>query len=93
MRFMVTFTWKPDARIRDEGVARFKATGGLPPAGAKLIERWTRADFSGGFALLESEDPKALAAFAHNWGDLMELRIVPVVSDQELNEVLQRVAK
>lgn len=93
MRFMVTFAWKPDPKTRDEGIARFKATGGLPPPGSKLIERWTRADFSGGFVLLESEDPKALAAFAHNWGDLMELRIVPVLSDQELIEVLQRVAK
>jgi hypothetical protein len=65
----------------------------LPPAGAKLIERWTRADFSGGYVLLESDDPKALAAFAHNWGDLMELSIVPVVDDAALAEVLQRVAK
>jgi hypothetical protein len=43
--------------------------------------------------LLESEDPKALAAFAHNWGDIMELSIVPVIDDESLAEVLQRVAK
>ena len=36
MRFMVTFAWKPDARIRDEGIARFKSTGGVPPQGATL---------------------------------------------------------
>jgi hypothetical protein len=93
MRFMVTFAWKPDPKTRNEGIARFKATGGLPPAGAKLIHRHTRADFSGGYILLESEDPKAMAAFAHNWGDLMELNIVPVLDDAELMEVLQRVAK
>jgi hypothetical protein len=93
MRFMVTFAWKPDPKTRNEGIARFKSTGGLPPAGAKLIQRYTRADFSGGYALLESDDPKALAAFAHNWGDLMELNIVPVLDDAELADVLQRVAK
>jgi len=93
MRFMMTFTWKPEARVRDEGVARFKATGGIPPQGAKLLGRWTRADFSGGFVLLESEDPQALAEFAYHWGDLMELRIVPVLDDEALSEVLQRVAK
>ena len=43
--------------------------------------------------LLESDDPKALAAFAHNWGDLMELSIVPVLDDESLAEVLQRVVK
>ena len=88
MRFMVTFAWKPDSHTRNEGIERFKTTGGLPPKGAKLLGRWTRADFSGGFVLLESEDAKALAAFAHNWGDLMELNIVPVVDDESLMEVL-----
>lgn len=93
MRFMVTFDWKPDARTRSEGIARFKSTGGLPPQGAKLLGRWTRADFSGGYLLLEGDDPKALAAFAHMWGDLMELSIVPVLEDEAILEVLDNLAK
>jgi hypothetical protein len=93
MRFMVTFAWKPDPKTRNEGIARFKATGGLPPSGAKLVHRYTRADFSGGYILIDSDDPKAIAGFAHNWGDLMELSIVPVLDDAELIEVLQRVTK
>jgi hypothetical protein len=40
--------------------------------------------------LLESEAPKALAAFAHSWSDLPGLTIVPVLEDQELSEVLRR---
>ena len=93
MRFMVTFAWKPDPKTRNEGIARFKTTGGLPPQGAKLVGRWTRADFSGGFLLLDSDDPKALAGFAHMWGDLMDLNIVPVLEDEALMEVLQHVGK
>lgn len=93
MRFMVTFAWKPDPKTRNEGIARFKATGGIPPQGAKLVGRWTRADFSGGYVLLESDDLKAITIFAHNWGDIMELSIVPVVDDDTLTEVLQRVGK
>ena len=93
MKFIVTFSWKPDAKTRDEGIARFRKTGGQPPAGAKLLGRWTRADFSGGFDLLESDDPQALAEFALMWSDLMELTIVPVLEDQELSEVLQRIGK
>ena len=93
MKFMLTFTWKPEIKARDEAIARFKKTGGQPPKGAKLLGRWTRCDFNGGYDLLDSDDPKALAEFAHMWSDLMDLTIVPVLEDEALSEVLQRVAK
>jgi hypothetical protein len=90
MKFMLTFTMKPETRARDEAIARFKATGGQPPEGAKLLGRWTAADLSGGFDLLESDDVKALTEFSLMWSDLMELSIVPVIEDAELGEVLAR---
>jgi hypothetical protein len=93
MKFILSFSWKPNTQTRDEGIARFRKTGGQPPAGVKLLGRWTRADFSGGFDLLESADSQALAEFALTWSDLMELTIVPVLEDQELSEVLQRIGK
>lgn len=93
MKFMLTFTMKPNTNQRNEAIARFQKTGGIPPAGAKLLGRWTRADFSGGFDLLESDDPKALVEFALMWSDLMELEIVPVVEDQDLSDVLKRAGK
>jgi hypothetical protein len=58
MKYMQTFTMKPEIKGRDEGFARFKRTGGEPPKGAKLLGRWTAAEFSGGYALLESDDAK-----------------------------------
>ncbi len=88
MKFILTFTLPPETR--DQAITRFLDTGGQPPAGAKLLGRWTQADLCGGFALLESEAPKALAAFAHSWSDLLGLTIVPVLEDQELSEVLRR---
>jgi hypothetical protein len=89
MKFIMTFSWKPDTRTRDEGIARFRRPGGQPK-GAELLGRWTRADMSGGFDLLESNDPKALAEFSLQWSDLMELTIVPVLDDRQLTEVLPR---
>jgi hypothetical protein len=91
MKFMLTFTIKPEAKGRDEAIARFKKTGGVPPQGVTLLGRWVRADFSGGFDLLESDDAKALTQFSLMWSDLMELTIVPVLEDQDLVEVLGRV--
>jgi hypothetical protein len=90
MKFMLTFSWKPDTPERAEAISRFRKTGGQPPAGAKLLGRWTRADMAGGFDLIESDDPQALAEFALQWSDLMELTIVPVVEDAQLSEVFNR---
>ena len=90
MKFMLTFNFKPEIKGRDEAIARFKKSGGKPPAGTKLLGRWTAADFSGGFDLLESDDAKALTEFALQWSDVMQLQTVPVVEDGELKEVLQR---
>lgn len=90
MKFMMTFDWTPDTATRAEAISRFRKTGGQPPKGAKLLGRWTRADFSGGFDLLETDDPQALAQFALSWSDLMHLTIVPVLEDGALAEVLDR---
>ena len=88
MQFILTFTIPP--ATRDEATARFLQTGGQPPPGVRLLGRWTRLDLWGGVILLESEDPQALAAFAHGWSDVVELTLVPVLEDQALSEVLQR---
>jgi hypothetical protein len=89
MKFILTFTIKPEGKGRDEAIARLKNTGGLPPEGAKLLGRWTAADFSGGFVLLESDDVKALTEFSLMWSDIMELKIVPVIEDADLGVVLR----
>ena len=90
MKFIMTFEWKPDTKTRAEAVSRFRKTGGLPPQTAKLLGRWTRADFSGGYDLIETDDAKSLAEFAMMWSDLMHLTIVPVLEDAELSAALTR---
>lgn len=91
MKFMMTFTWTPDPQRRAEAIARF-SRGGLPPEGATLLGRWTQTDLSGGFDLLETDDPAKLAEFAYQWSDLMDLKITPVLEDAQLSAVLQRVS-
>jgi hypothetical protein len=48
MKFMLTFGITTESKTCDEAIARFKKTGGQPPAGVKFLGRWTAADFSGG---------------------------------------------
>lgn len=93
MKYLCYFTTEPNTAQQTEAIRRFKETGGQPPAGARLLGRWIRADFRGGIVLLESDDPKALTQFGLMWSDVMTLEIVPVVEDQDLVEVLQRLGK
>ena len=93
MKYICNYSWAPDSEQQTEAIRRFKESGGRVPAGVKLLGRWTRADFMGGVALMETDDGKALTEFALMWSDLMELDVVPVVDDQELVEVLGRVGK
>ena len=92
MKFILTFSIKPETRSRNEAIARFKKTGGVPPKGAKLLGRWTAADFSGGFVLIESDDVAALTENSLMWSDTMELKLTPVIEDTALSEVLGRAA-
>lgn len=93
MKFIVTYSFEPDKETRDEAIRRFLKTGGQPPAGAKLLGRWTYADFSGGVLLLESDDAKALTEFALAWSDILSLNISPVLEDQELAPLLQKLGQ
>jgi hypothetical protein len=72
---------------------RFQKTGGLPPEGVRLLGRWTKADLSGGFDILETEDSKKLIEFAYMWGDLMDLSVFSVSEDNEISEALQNAMK
>jgi uncharacterized protein DUF3303 len=93
MKFLCHYSWSPDKATQDEAIRRFRETGGQPPSGARLLGRWTRADFMGGVVLLESDDPKVITQFSLMWSDLMELEVVPVLDDQEILEVLTRAGR
>src|SRR5215213_8112965 len=90
MKYIVTYEIRPAGR--NDAIARFKATGGPVPPGATMLGRWTRADFSGGYVLVESDDVKAVLQFALTWNDLMEIRVEAVVEDAELADVLGRMS-
>ena len=71
-----------------------RAPGRSPAAAVhrvKLVSRWTAADFSGGWVLLEDDDATAMTHFALR-SDLLELRLVPVVEDAQLLDALGRAA-
>jgi hypothetical protein len=47
-----------------------------------LIGRWHDLAAGTGVAVFECEDPSAMAAWALNWSDGMDVEITPVVDDE-----------
>jgi hypothetical protein len=87
MKFLMTFESDSSVREHATGIQRFQSMGAQVPKGARLIGRWLRADHSGGFDVLETEDPDALAEFARLWSRLVHLRLEPL-SDSGLAAAL-----
>ena len=91
MKFIIMFSWAADGKVQREGIERFAKTGGgLPPKGVTLLGRWTRADFSGGFDLIESDDVQAMTEFALGWSDLMKLEMIPVIEDEQIGPLFAK---
>ena len=55
--------------------------------GVKLIGRWHEAGNSG-FMVVEADDSVSLGKFTNQWVDLCEINIVPLMTDEEVGQVL-----
>ena len=44
------------------------------------------------FAILETDDPAALATLANNWSDILPIEIKPIASDDVIGGVIQAAA-
>jgi hypothetical protein len=85
MKFIVSWSL-PQATYR-AAVTRFLKTGGLPPAGVKFLGRWH--GMSGkGFAVVETNDAKALYAWVAEWSEFLPLETTPLVEDADAGTVL-----
>ena len=84
--------WNLPTGTYNATIARFLETGGMPPAGVKMLGRWH--GMSGqGVMITESDDPKAMFAFRAQWSDLIEMTITPCLEDADAGAVLAGLAK
>ena len=86
MKYLVSWTL-PQATY-ETALNRFLAAGGLPPAGVKLIGRWHGMS-GGGFAVVETNDAKALYAWVTEWSDVLPIQTTPCLEDADAGAVLQ----
>lgn len=90
MKFMIE--WKIPPGHYKSAVERFLTTGAPNPAGVKTIGRWHTPGSSCGWHVVEG-DATGVAELEAVWGDLLELRITPVIEDAEAASSLAKVHK
>lgn len=87
MQFMVTYSI--DIPHRAAAEARFLETGAQPPASVNMLGRWHCTGERRGFMLLESDDLMGITSFMRDWSDLLHFDITPVVSDEQIAQIMQ----
>ena len=60
----------------------------MPPDGVKLLSRYHNLDGTGGFAVVESSDPTALADWALDWNGLIEIKITAIMDYETIGGLL-----
>jgi Domain of unknown function (DUF3303) len=86
--YMITWSFPPDSR--NEAIHRFSEGSAMnPPKGVTHLGRWHAAQGGLGWGVVEAKDPKDIAKWLIQWSDVIEYDITPVLSDEELGEVVQ----
>ena len=86
MLFHITYEFSPGER--NNAQERFKETGALPPDGVTMHGRWHSAAGHVGFLVAESSDTVAIGKWMQSWTDLLSFEITPVLTDDEVAEVI-----
>ena len=87
MQFMVTYSI--DIPQRAQAEARFLETGAVPPEDVQMLGRWHCTGERRGFMLIESNELSGITKFMRDWSDLLSFQITPVISDEQMAQIMQ----
>jgi hypothetical protein len=82
MKYMVAWTVSPENFA--PAMARFKQEDPKPPASVKTLGRWVGVAGMEGFSLYETDDAAALWKLSSKWADLIDVQVIPVLTDEEV---------
>lgn len=92
MKYVIT--WSAPTATYVAAIQQFLATGGMPPAGVKLLARYhALTGSSSGFIVAETSDHKALYTWLADWMHTVSFEVTPVVEDADAAPVLQAVKR
>jgi hypothetical protein len=90
MKFMISWTVQSDKRHDvQKAFAQMTVDDDKKDAGdkIKLIGRWHNSAEGTGVAICETDDAKALFAWSLNWNAVLNLKVEPVLDDEEAREI------
>ena len=90
MKFLVTYSIHPDKRHQAlQAFSQMTQADDLADIGKQItvIGRWHSVDGGSGLAIVETSDAQALARWALNWNHIMDLKMKPVIDDQEARAI------
>jgi Protein of unknown function (DUF3303) len=90
MKFVGTWSLRP--HMYKSATTRFLETAAKPPEGIRTIGRWHYADASGGIFVFECDNAQMITEFMHEWADVLEMEIRPVVEDAEAGAAMAKQA-
>ncbi len=90
MNFVIS--WKIRPGNTTVAVERFLATGQTVPEGLQTVARWHRTDLQSGVHIVHVTNLGALARYAAQWTDLLELETSSVIADAEAIDAYRRIA-
>ena len=68
---------------------RFRAQGRQLPERLGYVSSWITEDLSRCYQIMETDDPALLEQWMARWSDLVEFDVLPVLSSQQVQELLQ----
>jgi Protein of unknown function (DUF3303) len=90
MKFVGIWSLRPN--MYKSATARFLESAAKPPEGIRTIGRWHYADASGGIHVFECDNAQAITEFMHEWADVLEIDVRPVVEDAEAGAAMAKQA-
>ena len=84
MKYMIVWSVAPE-----QVQASRERWGEKEPVEAfKIHQRWNELGTGKGFTLIETDDVAALTRYNSYWQDIVDLKIVPVIDDEETRRAL-----
>ena len=80
--------WYGEPEVIPEVYKRFKKTGHNAPAGVKILNAVFTLHQHAGWAIAEANDPVDIGKWLHNWSDLCEHEVYPVVDEEGLKAII-----
>jgi hypothetical protein len=88
--FMVVERFGPGKMTEVYRVVR--ECGRMLPEGLVYVDSWVSAGLDVCFQLMECDDPVLFQEWAANWGDLVDIEIVPVTGSKTTAALMNRLA-